>query len=361
MSATDPRYWIGFQLIPRIGPARLALLIDHFASLELAWHASAGELRGAGLPLDLAESVVAYRPRIDLDQQLAANERAGVEVLTLVDERYPRLLRHIPQPPPVLYVHGELQLVDELAIGIVGTRRATAYGSDMARRFARELCEAGVTVVSGLAVGIDTHAHRAALDAGGRTIAVLGSGLDVLYPPRNRKLATEIVERGALLTEHPLGTQPDARHFPARNRIISGLSRGVLVVEAPERSGALITSSFAAEQGRDVYAVPGSALSPSSAGCHQLIRDGAALVTSARQILEDLDVQSSQAAVQTRLELPASDGERILYELVGAEARHIDELCRASGLTIQATNGALLGLELKGLVRQAGAQHYVRG
>jgi DNA processing protein len=231
----------------------------------------------------------------------------------------------------------------------------------MARRFARELAVAGVTIVSGLAVGIDTQAHRATLDAGGRTIAVLGSGLDVIYPPRNRRLADEIIQHGALVTEHPLGTQPDARHFPARNRIISGLARGVLVVEAPERSGALITSSFAAEQGRDVYAVPGSALSSSSAGCHWLIREGAILVTQASQILEDLDVQSTQVAVQARLELPASDAERILYALVGAEARHIDELCRASGLTIQESNGALLGLELKGLVRQVGAQHYVRG
>jgi DNA processing protein len=347
VATTDPRYWIGFQLIPRIGPARLALLLDHFDSIEAAWFASSAELRGAGLPQDLAEAVVSQRRTLDLDSRLEANERAGVQVMTIADDEYPRLLRHIQHPPPVLYLRGTLHPNDELAVGLVGTRRATAYGADMARRIAAGLAGAGATVVSGLALGIDTYAHRA--------------GLDITYPPRNRRLAEQIVEQGALISEYPLGTQPDARNFPARNRIISGLARAVLVVEAPERSGALITASFAGEQGRHVYAVPGSALAPSSAGCHHLIREGATLVTEAAQILEDLHVQFSQAAVQTRLELPASDSERILYALVGAEPRHVDELCRASGLTIQETNGSLLGLELKGLVRQAGAQHYVRG
>ena len=361
MTTSDPRYWIGFQLIPRIGPARLALLLDHFGAIEAAWFASASELQGAGLPRDLADAVVSQRRMLDLDSQLAANERAGIRVMTLADDDYPRLLSHIPHPPPVLYLLGNLTANDELSVGLVGTRRATAYGSDMARRFAAELTGAGATIVSGLALGIDTHAHRAAVESGGRTLAVLGSGLDIVYPPRNRRLAQQIVEQGALISEYPLGTQPDGRNFPARNRIISGLSRAVLVVEAPERSGALITASFAGEQGRHVYAVPGSALAPSSAGCHRLIRDGAILVTEAAQILEDLDVQSNRAAVQTRLELPASDSERILYALVGAEPRHVDELCRSSGLSIQETNGSLLGLELKGLVRQAGAQHYVRG
>jgi DNA processing protein len=230
----------------------------------------------------------------------------------------------------------------------------------MARRISRDLAANGVTIVSGLALGIDAAAHRAALEAGGRTIAVCGCGLDIVYPPEHRDLAQRIRESGALVSEFPLGTPPDARNFPARNRVISGLSRGVVVVEAPERSGALITASFAAEQGRDVYAVPGSARSSTSAGPHRLIRDGAILVTGADDILQDLHVSAVQEAAQTRMELPGSESERRVLGLIGAEPRHVDELCRDSGLSIQETNGALLTLELKGLVRQSGNQHYVR-
>jgi DNA processing protein len=260
----------------------------------------------------------------------------------------------------VLFVRGTLLPTDELAIGIVGTRRATSYGTDMAARISSGLASAGVTVVSGLAAGIDTIAHRAALDAGGRTVAVFGCGLDTIYPPRNRALAERIAECGALVSEYSLGTRPDARNFPVRNRIISGLSRGVAVIEAPVKSGALITTMFAGDQGRDVYAVPGSALSPASAGCHALIRDGATLVTSADQILEHLDVAAVEVHAQTRIALPETDSERLLLELVGAEPRHIDELAFEGGIPIHEASGTLLAMELKGLVRGAGAGHYVR-
>jgi DNA processing protein len=303
---------------------------------------------------------VRERRTIDLDGELAKLDRLGVQAVTLDDDTYPRLLRHIPSPPPVLYVRGTLLTTDEVAIGIVGTRRATGYGVDLTNTFAGRLAEAGVTVVSGLALGIDTVAHRAALDAGGRTIAVFGCGLDTIYPPRNRHLAERIVESGALVSEYALGTKPDARNFPVRNRIISGLSRGVLVVEAPIKSGALITTAFAADQGRDVYAIPGSALSANSAGCHELIRNGATLVTSADQILQQLDIATAQEHSQTRMILPETDTERILYAIVGAAPRHVDELCHESGLPIHAVSGTLLAMELKGLVRQSGAQHYVR-
>jgi DNA processing protein len=260
----------------------------------------------------------------------------------------------------VLYVRGTLLPTDELAIGVVGTRRSTSYGTDMATRISRGLAEAGVTVVSGLALGIDTVAHRVALEAGGRTLAVFGCGLDTIYPPRNRQLAERIVEQGALISEYAIGTKPDARNFPVRNRIISGLSRGVVVVEAPTKSGALITTNFAADQGRDVFAVPGSALSSASSGCHDLIRNGATLVTGAEQILDHLDVATVEVQTQARLLLPETQSERMLYEIVGAEPRHVNELSIESGLPIHETSGTLLALELKGLVRQSGSQHYVR-
>lgn len=353
-------YWIGFHRIPGVGSATLLALRDAFGTLSEAWTASQADLRAIGLSERAAAAIAEARRGIEPEREFERVREAGVDVLTIDDERYPRLLRETAGAPALLYVRGTLLPADELAIAMVGTRKATPYGADMARRFALDLARAEVTIVSGLALGIDTVAHHAALDGGGRTIAVLGSGVDVIYPSRNRKLAERLINEGALVSEYPLGTKPDARNFPARNRIISGLSRGVLVVEAPRKSGALITAEFAADQGRDVYAVPGSARSPASAGCHQLIREGATLVTSAQDILDELAVDAVRAAVQTRLELPESDAERKLYELIGADPRHVDELCSESGIAIQETSGVLLALELKGLVRQQGAGYYVR-
>jgi DNA processing protein len=360
VARTDLPYWVGFHRISGVGSARIGRLLECFDTLEAAWRAPEREISATGLPADIVRTIVDERGRIDPDREVERLEKAGVRALTLDDDDYPRLLRHIPLPPPVLYVRGTLLPTDELAIGVVGTRRSTTYGVDMTIRVTRGLADAGVTIISGLALGIDTAAHRSALDAGGRTIAVFGCGLDTIYPPRNRQLAERIVEHGALVSEYALGTTPDARNFPVRNRIISGLSRGVVVVEAPMRSGALITTTFAADQGRDVFAVPGSALSNASAGCHELIRAGATLVTGAEQILDQLDVARAEAQTQTRLLLPETHAERILFEIIGAEPRHVDELSHDSGLPIHETSGTLLAMELKGLVRQSGAQHYVR-
>jgi DNA processing protein len=356
----DVPYWVSFHRIPGVGSATMLALRDAFGSLSEAWRASPADLRAIGLSERAASSIAESRRTLEPDREMEQIRKADVSVLTIENERYPRLLRETAHAPAVLYMRGKLQAEDELAIGIVGTRKATPYGADMARRFALDLARSGVTIVSGLALGVDTVAHHAAIDGGGRTLAVLGSGLDIIYPSRNRKLAERVIQDGALISEYPLGTKPDARNFPARNRIISGLSRGVLVVEAPIRSGALITASFAGDQGRDVYAVPGSARSSASAGCHALIRDGATLVTSATEILEELAVDAVRAAVQTRLEIPESQQERRLYELIGADPRHVDELCNESGIAIQETSGVLLALELKGLVRQHGSGYYVR-
>ncbi|MEX2315077.1 MAG: DNA-processing protein DprA [Thermomicrobiales bacterium] len=360
MAGQDLRFWVGFHRISGVGSARISRLLERFETLETAWSASESAIRATGLPSDVVAAIVAERGNIDPERELERLEQHGVQAITLDDDDYPRLLRHIPLPPPVLYVRGMLLPTDELAIGVVGTRRATSYGADMTARISRGLAESGVTIVSGLALGIDSIAHRVALEAGGRTLAVFGCGLDTIYPPRNRQLAERIVEHGALISEYALGTKPDARNFPVRNRIISGLARGVVVIEAPARSGALITTSFAADQGRDVFAVPGSALSSASAGCHELIRNGATLVTGPEQILDQLDVARSEVQSQTRLLLPETQSERTLYEIVGAEPRHVNELSILSGLPVHEASGTLLAMELKGLVRQSGAQHYVR-
>jgi DNA processing protein len=358
---SDRRYWLGFQLIPNIGATRLARLREFFGDLEAAWVASRDQLIAAGLNQRAADAMESRRARIDLDREWERVERAGATVLTLADDSYPRLLREIPNPPIVLYVRGELISEDETSIGVVGTRRSTRYGRDMAHRLSTGLAAAGVTVISGLARGVDGIAHAAALDAGGRTLAVLGSGVDQIYPPEHRKLSDRIMEQGALVSEFPLGTQPEARNFPIRNRLISGLSLGILVVEAPRRSGALITASFAADQGRTVFAVPGSALSPASEGTLQLLRDGAALAADVDDILSELNLERRQAAMETRKMLPdATPEERSVLDLIEREPKHIDEIAIDTGINISQLSALLLQMQLKGLVRDSGGQHYVR-
>jgi len=307
--AATNKYWMGFHRVPFIGPTRIARLIDHFGDLERAWLASTTELR---VVLD-ARSVASLqdtRKTLSLDAEMERIEKLGITVIGRDDPDYPRRLAHIPAPPPVLYLKGELIPEDAVAVAIVGTRRLTSYGREMATRLAGDLAEAGVTIVSGLARGIDGLAHHAAIKAGGRTVAVLGCGPNIIYPPEHRNLAGQIVEHGALLSDYPPDRKPDAPNFPARNRIISGLSLGVIVVEAPERSGALITCDFAADQGRDVFVVPGSVLSAASAGCHRLLRDGARPVTCADDVLEDLNLGRRKAQVATQQSLPMDENER---------------------------------------------------
>ena len=267
---------------------RLRRLLDAFGDARHAWEASAHELAAAGLQGRALSALLEARRQFDPERELRRLDQAGVQAVTIDDPTYPRRLREIYAAPPVLFVRGQLQPEDDLAVAVVGTRRATAYGKIVTEQLAGELASGGVTIVSGFARGIDTHAHRAALDAGGRTIAVFACGLDVIYPPENRDLAGRVARQGALVSEHALGTRPEATNFPARNRIVSGISRATLVVEAGERSGALITAQFALDQGRDVLAVPGPITAPSSAGANRLIQDGARLVASAADVRAEL-------------------------------------------------------------------------
>src|SRR4051794_19567544 len=347
-------------MVKQIGPTRFNRLLERFGSAEAAWHASLLDLAGAGLERRAIESLGKLRREVDPEAEWRRIEQQGVSVMILDDPAYPSALREIADPPPVLYVRGDLSPADDWAIAVVGTRRASTYGRQATERIVSDVARAGVTVVSGLARGIDTYAHRAALAAGGRTIAVLGSGLDRVYPEENRALADQVELSGAVISEFPLGTPPDAVNFPRRNRIVSGMARATLVVEADFKSGAMITATQAAEQGRDVFAVPGSIFNPLSAGPHQLIREGAKVVTEASDILEELHLTAVVEERATREALPADPTEAALLRLLSDEPTHVDDLTRGSKLASATVSATLTILELKGLARQLGPMQYVR-
>ncbi len=357
----DLGYWLVFNRVVGIGPARLRALLQYFGNLRAAWEADEEAWRAAGLDQRTVRNLAEARRRLHPDRERERLERSGAVALTWEDPAYPLLLRRIPDPPPVLFVRGRLREEDRWALAIVGTRRPTAYGRQAAEWFSRELARAGIPIVSGLARGIDAIAHEGALKAGGRTIAVLPCGVDRVYPLEHARLAARILESGALVSELPLGMPAEPGNFPARNRLISGLAVGVLVVEAGATSGALITAAHAAEQGREVFAIPGSIFSPTSQGTNRLIRDGATPVTSPQELLEALNWSTAAQQVEVQLQLPADPIEARLLEVLSREPQHIDEIARAAGLPIAQVSSALAMMELKGLARHLGAMHYVRG
>jgi DNA processing protein len=356
-------YWIAFSRVLGIGPVRFKMLLDFFCEdVAAAWHADHKALAAAGLDQKIADKFIAQRTRITPQQELERLERLRIHVITWKDESYPPLLRQIEYAPPVLYLCGTFTENDRrYALGIVGTRRMTAYGRQVTEHFAGDLARSEVTVVSGLALGVDTVAHTTALDMGGRTIAVLASGLDVIYPAKNFQLARRIVEsgQGALLTSFPLGVNPEPGNFPARNHIIAGLSLGVLVTEAPQQSGALITANLALGQGREVFAVPGSIFSAGGAGVNKLIQDGAHLVTGVHDIVDSLNIYMIPQQIEAQAILPDNAEEHALLALLSHEARHIDELTRTSALPANTVAATLTMMELKGMVKQIGSMHYV--
>ncbi len=354
-------YWVGLHRISRLGAARFALLEAAFDSMEEAWGASSEDLVAAGLDPRTAEEVVRRRPDIDVRAECERLAEAGVRALHRPHPAYPARLREIDDAPPVIYIRGSWEPQDDWSVSVVGTRRATAYGRQAADELARDLAAHGVTVVSGLARGVDTLAHRAALDAGGRTVAVLANGLDTIYPPENRGLAADIAEQGALITDYPLGTKPRAEFFPRRNRIMSGLSLGTLIVEGDVKSGAMITARLAGEQNREVFAVPGSIFSPQSRGPLSLLRDGATPVTGVEDVLEALNLTMIGAQMDFGRAAPATTPEEAsLMDVLSREPQHIDEVVRGAGLAAAEVSATLALLELKGLVRDVGGMHYVR-
>lgn len=351
-------YWVGFSLIPGIGRVRLGQLESYFGTLKDAWAASPLELKHAGLDGGSISAITSQRDKISLEAEMEKLARHNVVVLNHHDPRYPSRLKEIYDYPPVLYIKGSLLPEDEWCLAVVGTRRATVYGRQVAEEIVTDLAQSKITIASGLARGIDSIAHQSALAVGGRSLAVFACGLDRVYPSENTHLARDIMQHGALISEYPLGTRPRAENFPRRNRIMSGLSLGVLVVEAGETSGAMITAHLALEQNREVFAVPGSVLSPASRGTNYLIQEGAKLVRSYKDILEELNLMTVARQMELREVIPASDTESVLLKNLSAEPTHIDEVCRNSGLPIATVSSTLAMMELKGMVKQLGPMSY---
>ena len=352
-------YWVGFSKVPGIGPARLRTLLDFYGDIETAWHAKPAELRTVGLDKRSVENFTKVRAKLDLEAELVKLEKLDISVLTWESPEYPGLLKTITDPPATLYVRGTLTPLDEWALAVVGTRRATPYGKECTRMLVNGLVENGITVVSGLAYGIDTQAHQTAIKASGRTIAVLGCGVDIFYPSENRHLGRAIIEHGALVSEYPLGTNPESGNFPRRNRIISGLSLGVLFVEGGLKSGARITTDYALDQGREVLAVPGNILGKSGSGPNYLIQNGAKLVTSVNDILEELNLSMVIQHTEARTVIPDNQTEAVLLKQLTSEPIHVDELGQSTGLSAPEVASTLTMMELKGMVRQVGGMTYV--
>jgi DNA processing protein len=356
----DPKaYWVGFNLVKGIGAVRFQALLDFFGDAQIAWQAPADALRAAGLSQKIIENLVKVRRDVDLDMILEKIHAQGIDIKTWQDETYPRRLKEIDQAPPVLYIRGRLTLEDEWSVAIVGTRRITVYGRQVAEELASYLGRNGITVVSGMARGVDAVAHQAAIQAGGRTQAVFGCGVDRIYPPEHRKLADQIIAHGALISDYPPGTQPDAANFPPRNRIISGLSLATVVIEAGETSGALITATFAVEQGREVFSVPGNINAPQSKGTNRLIQQGARPLLNVEEVLEVLNLQQIQEARSARIILPADAKEAAVFKILSTEPIHVDEIRQRTGLPIEQVSATLTIMELKGMVRQVGGMNYV--
>lgn len=359
MLANYRRYWIGFNHVKGIGAVRMRALLEYFGNVQTAWQASSGELLRAGLSEKIAAEVLSVRSNLDLDRIEAGLDSEHIQVLTWEDDGYPRHLLKIDQPPPVLYLRGAFLPEDEWAVAVVGTRRVSPYGRQVAAEMCSFLAANGITVVSGLAKGVDAIAHDTSLRHNGRTIAVLGSGIDRLYPPENTKLAEKIWLNGALLSDYPPGTEPLALNFPPRNRIISGLSLATIIIEAGKTSGALITARFAIEQGRDVMAVPGNIHAPQSQGTNSLIQQGAFPLLQPKDILDMLDLNMITEHQTAQVILPKDPIEARLVTILGAQPTHVDEIRAKADLPIETVTAALTMLELKGVVKQVGGMQYI--
>jgi len=364
--------WVALAVAPGLGARLAARLLRQFGSPEAIFRASLTELEACQVPADVAQAIHLQTPLREAEKELERVRKLNCSLIHWDEPAYPQLLRQIYDPPILLYVRGQPELLNRPALAIVGTRRPTPYGNQMAERLACNLAARGLVIISGLARGVDSSAHRGALLApGGITIGVLGCGIDVIYPKENRKLFAQLEERGAMVTEFPCGTAPTPDRFPVRNRIIAGMSLGVVVVEAAQYSGSLITARLAMEFNREVYGVPGNVTQPSSFGPNHLIKQGAKLVTGWEDVVEELPTavraalfpveEKTPAERATLFEQSLSETERALYGLLEADrARHIDELVELSGRNSSEVLATLFDLEMKGVVRQLPGKQFVR-
>lgn len=353
---------LGLSLVPGIGPGRIRTLLAHFGAATNVFRAPRSAFRIPGIGNTLVNAIRDFDEWPRVDQQLKVAASVDATPIMAGSALYPDLLSEIFDPPAVLWIKGDPQILNQPAVAIVGTRRASDYGKRVAFELAHDLASAGLTIVSGLAFGIDIEAHRGALDAGGRTIAVLGSGVDIIYPSQHHRISEAIAENGAVVSEFPPGTEPEAPHFPRRNRIVSGLSLGTIVVEAHERGGALITARLALEQNREVFAVPTALDRLNVSGTNRLIRDGhARLIESAEDVLQDLGFSSDTVRADQQPSEPDLEGvEKTLYDALSRDPLHIDRICHSTNLDSSTALVYLLNLEFKGLVRQMAGKQFFR-
>ena len=350
--------FVDLYAVPRMNETRLKNLLARLRTPERVFKAGQDDLLEVkGIDKELATAIASYRRSAETTRRLTAAKVLGVTTIGYGDDGYPENLKRLAHMPPVLFVRGEIRAEDVTAAAVVGTRMPSHYGRQVAEKLGRELAQHGVTVVSGLARGVDTFAHKGALDSGGRTIAVLGCGLDVCYPPENRKLYDAISEQGAVVSEFSLGAEPSAYNFPKRNRVVSGLSQAVVAVEAGEKSGVLNTVAWATDQGRAVFAVPGNITSQQSLGINRLLKDGARPLLSVDDVLQELGV-AKRAEERSKVEVAAD--EKPVLDFLTAEPAHVDEICEGLGIPMAGLLSVLMQLELKGLVRQLPGKYFAR-
>jgi len=352
---SDPKFWIALSDVPDIGPVTARKLLAIYKKPEAVFKAPYKELANIhGIGPAKAKNIKGYSGWEKIDAQLKKLDATGIKMVTFSNEDYPETLKNIEDAPIVLYIKGTIQKEDRYAVAVVGSRKYSPYGKLAAEKLSSELSSMGFTIVSGMARGIDTLAHTAAINSGGRSIAVLGSGIDVPYPPENRGLMEKLSDSGCVISEFPPGTTPERENFPKRNRIISGLSLGVLVVEATADSGSLITASCALEQGKEVFAVPGNINSANSKGTNDLIKKGAKLVQSAEDVIEELaPILKGYIRTREKVNIELSVEEKRLCDIMTAEPKHVDMLSRESKMPAQKVLGILLSLELNGIAKQA--------
>ncbi|MFH0856767.1 MAG: DNA-processing protein DprA [bacterium] len=358
---SDLKYWVAFSKTGIIGAVRFKKLIAYFSDMRAAWEANAKELEKAGIEENVAAQLCGKRKEINPDGAMEEMEKEGIYAITIKDEKYPEMLAEIYDAPAVIFYRGNIETLGGPSIGVVGSRKISLYAKQTTPFIVKELAKNGVVIASGLALGVDTFAHQATVDVNGKTIAVLGGGLDKknFYPPHNRDLAEKIIENnGVIISEHSVGAAPLNFNFPQRNRIISGLALGIIVIEAAERSGALITAKTALDQNREVFALPGNIFQPNSFGANELIKKGAHLVTTAADIMEILDFKKVAAFAENKKIIPENPNEEKILSLLQNEPLHIDAICRGADMNASALNSLLMMMEMKGMVKNYGGGMY---